>query len=431
MNKRPPSPERFIIVVLFAAVAVTLVSVKMVSENSAAGDMLKSRIRHGNEGAIGKMMKLMTPALQISQEEDVDSGKNVRQMLFYATCPTALYVDEYGAGETADNVEQAVPETYLEDGGEDENSASLETQDDTGTKTADSDESETALVDSEAASVSADAAQTKSNTSKSSGKNHTYSSLYTDQQLNNFSFLKETFYSIDSMTPVTAKDLNADKLLKKDVSIEKNADEPQILIYHTHGSEAFADSRKNKTQDTVIGVGDVLAEELTKTYGYNVIHDRTVYDVIDGKLDRSRAYDVAGAAVERTLKENPSIKVVIDLHRDGVSDNTRLVTTIDGKQCAKIMLFNGMSRIKGKGEIAYLKNPHRTGNLAFSLQIQLAAAEQSEGLMRRIFLRSYRYNLHYRDRSVLIEAGAQTNTVEELKNAMVPLAKALDSVLTK
>jgi stage II sporulation protein P len=78
-----------------------------------------------------------------------------------------------------------------------------------------------------------------------------------------------------------------------------------------------------------------------------------------------------------------------------------------------------------------LKNPHRTGNLAFSLQIQLAAAEQSEGLMRRIFLRSYRYNLHYRDRSVLIEAGAQTNTVEELKNAMVPLAKALDSVLTK
>lgn len=120
---------------------------------------------------------------------------------------------------------------------------------------------------------------------------------------------------------------------------------------------------------------------------------------------------------------------MIDLHRDGVADGTRIVTMIDGKPTAKIMLFNGMSRIKGKGEISYLANPHRSGNLAFSLQLQMAAEDRYDDFVRKIFVRSYRYNLHHKDRSLLVEAGAQTNTVEEIKNAMIPLSEMLDAVL--
>ena len=176
----------------------------------------------------------------------------------------------------------------------------------------------------------------------------------------------------------------------------------------------------------MIGVGDRLTE-LLEEKGFKVLHHKGKYDV----ENRDRAYSVAASNLQKILEENPSIQVVIDLHRDGVADSTRLVTTIDGKKTAQIMFFNGMSRIQGKGEIGYLKNSHRTGNLAFSLQLQLAAADRYDNFTRKIFLRSYRYNLHYRDRSVLIEAGAQTNTVQEVKNAMYPLAKILNDVLSK
>ena len=258
-------------------------------------------------------------------------------------------------------------------------------------------------------------------------KHHTYSKKYTDRQLNSFSFLTSHIYSIDSMTPVKAKDIRAKTLLKRDLSIEKNKEQPQILIYHTHASEAFANSRKGKKEDTVVGAGRVLAKQL-EAAGYGVYHDETVYDVINGKLDRSLAYNEAEKGITRILQQNPSIEVVIDLHRDGVADGTRIVTMIDGKPTAKIMLFNGMSRIKGKGEISYLANPHRSGNLAFSLQLQMAAEDRYDDFVRKIFVRSYRYNLHHKDRSLLVEAGAQTNTVEEIKNAMIPVSEMLDAV---
>ena len=77
----------------------------------------------------------------------------------------------------------------------------------------------------------------------------------------------------------------------------------------------------------------------------------------------------------KIINDNPSIQVVIDLHRDGVGENTRLVTTQNGKKMAKIMFFNGLSRTTASGDIPYLKNPYISDNLAFSFQMQLAAAE--------------------------------------------------------
>ncbi|MDO4554242.1 MAG: stage II sporulation protein P, partial [Lachnospiraceae bacterium] len=158
-------------------------------------------------------------------------------------------------------------------------------------------------------------------------------------------------------------------------------------------------------------------------------HDRSVYDTINGVLDRSRAYTYAGNNVVKILKKYPSIEVVIDLHRDAVGGNKKLVTTINGKKTAQIMFFNGLSRTAKNGDIGYLQNPNKESNLAFSLQMQLEAAKQFPGFTRKIYLKGYRYNLHLKPRSMLIEAGAQTNTVQEVKNAMEPLAKLLYTVL--
>ena len=121
--------------------------------------------------------------------------------------------------------------------------------------------------------------------------------------------------------------------------------------------------------------------------------------------------------------------MVIDLHRDGVNEGTHLVTEVNGKPTAQIMFFNGLSKTRANGEIDYLANPYIQDNLAFSLQMQVAANNEYPGFTRRIYLRGYRYNMHFKPRSLLVEAGAQTNTVEEMRNAMEVLADLLHTVL--
>ena len=249
------------------------------------------------------------------------------------------------------------------------------------------------------------------------------------EKLKDFDYLMGHFYTVDSSTSVDPEQLNAQTLLGKDLTIDQSGEGPKVLIYHTHSQEAFADSRKGEERDTIVGVGEYLAQLLNETYQIPTLHHKGVYDLIDGKLDRSRAYELALPEVEKILKENPSIEVVIDLHRDGVGDSTHLVEEINGKPTAQIMFFNGMSRTKANGPIEYLKNPYIEDNLAFSLQMQLAA-QKYPGFTRRIYLKSYRYNMHVTPKTLLVEAGAQTNTVEEMRNAMEILAETLDTVLT-
>ena len=224
--------------------------------------------------------------------------------------------------------------------------------------------------------------------------------------------------------------LRPDDFINRNLAIDKSSRQPQILIFHTHSQEGFIDSVEADAKTTIVGVGDYLTKLLTERYGYNVIHDTTVYDYVDGKLDRSKAYTYAENGIAKILSDNPSIEVVIDLHRDGVADTTHLVTQMDGKSMAKIMFFNGLSYSKINGDIAYLNNPYRDDNLAMSLQMQLIGEAYYPGFLRRIYVNAYRYCLHERGRSMLIEAGAQTNTFEEVKNAMEPLADILDKCLS-
>lgn len=248
-------------------------------------------------------------------------------------------------------------------------------------------------------------------------------------KMNDFNYLLSNFYTVDSTTMIREDELKGAELLAKDMTINRETAGPKVLVYHTHSQEAFADSVAGDTSTTIVGIGDYLTSLLNDTYHIETLHHTGVYDLIDGELDRSKAYDMAKPDIQKILQENPSIEVVIDLHRDGVGENTHLVTDVDGKPTAQIMFFNGLSKTRSNGEIDYLANPYIQENLAFSLQMQVAANVKYPGFARRIYLRGYRYNMHFMPKTLLVEAGAQTNTVEEMRNAMEVLADLLHTVL--
>ena len=234
------------------------------------------------------------------------------------------------------------------------------------------------------------------------------------------------YYIEDSSTKAVEELFRPEVLTDYDLTVEKK-DEPQILIFHTHGSEGYADSREGVTEDTVIGVGNLLEQELREVYGYNVIHEKSVFDrKADGTDDRNNAYNNALPVVTDILEKYPSIEVVIDLHRDSGDART---SVINGVKTAKVMLFNGLCRTKD-GPITYYSNKNLQGNLAFSLHLQVTGNELYPGLMHRIYLKSYRYNMHLKEKYLLVELGTHKNTVAEAKAAMKPFAKAIDAVLS-
>lgn len=252
---------------------------------------------------------------------------------------------------------------------------------------------------------------------------------YSYEKLCDYTFSK-SLYTVTGITNLTDDIFRPGEFLKKDLSIVKDDSKPQILIYHTHSQETFADSVTGDDSTSIVGVGDYLTKLLTDQYGYNVIHDRGVYDLVDGKLDRSRAYDYSQEAVRQMIEKYPSIEVVIDLHRDGLPENMHLVTDIAGKKVAKVMLFNGISYSNVNGELTSLPNPFRDDNLATSLQLRLLGDAYYPNFLRNNYINAYRYGLHNKGRSMLIEAGAQTNTFDEVKNAMEPLADIIDKLLS-
>lgn len=248
------------------------------------------------------------------------------------------------------------------------------------------------------------------------------------ERLRDFDYLLSNFYIVDSTTMIGADQLNPDDLLNRSMKINLEGGGPKVLIFHTHSQETFVDSVEGDASTSIVGIGEYLTQ-LLNAKGIETIHDTGIYDIINGQLDRSSAYENAEASIRPVLEANPTIEVVIDLHRDGVAEETHLVTDIGGKPTAKIMYFNGLSRTRVNGDIDYLYNPYIQDNLAFSLQMQIASETLYPGFVRPIYLRGYRYNLHLMPKSLLIEAGAQTNTVGEMRNAMEVLAETLHHVL--
>lgn len=244
--------------------------------------------------------------------------------------------------------------------------------------------------------------------------------------LQDYETLRNQFYVVDSITNIGTELLDVEKLTQRDMTIDKEGEGPQILIYHTHSQEGFADSTPGDDSTTIMGVGQHLADILEEQYGYQVLHHLGTYD----REGRDNAYSRSLPEITRLLEENPQIQVVIDLHRDAVADETHLVMDLDGRPTARFMFFNGISWTRRTGSISYLQNDNLPDNLAFSFQMKLKAEEYYPGLTRKNYIHGYRYNMHLRPRTLLIELGAQNNTLEEAMNACDPIAHLLDLVLS-
>ncbi|NLC19299.1 MAG: hypothetical protein GX757_08815 [Clostridiales bacterium] len=245
---------------------------------------------------------------------------------------------------------------------------------------------------------------------------------YTLEQLRDMNFLIRNFYLVDGTTVADSSLFDGEKLASADMTLKQTNDSPQILIFHTHSQEAFRDSRPGVEEDTVVGMGALLAKTLTEKYNYNVIHDKTYYDVLKGY---NKSYSQAEIGLKKMLDEYPSIEVIIDIHRN--SGKEKLVY-INGKQTAQIMMFNGLCR-DHDGPMTNLENPYLQDNLAFSLQLQLKSFDIYPGLFSKNYLKAYRYNMHLRPKSLLVELGSVNNTVEAARNAIVLFADVLDAVL--
>lgn len=206
---------------------------------------------------------------------------------------------------------------------------------------------------------------------------------------------------------------------------------PQVLIVHTHGSEAYTpdgtdtyvatgECRTTDTEKSVVRVGDEIAKVLTEM-GLTVVHDTALYDY----PEYNGAYDRSLAAVENWLAQYPTIQVVLDVHRDALigSDGTvyKPITTINGEKCAQVMLVMGSN--------ALYDHPNWLENLALAVQVQKEMNTLWPTLARPIGLRENRYNQQTAPGAMLVEVGSHGNTLQEALAAARMFARALGAVL--
>lgn len=213
------------------------------------------------------------------------------------------------------------------------------------------------------------------------------------------------------------KTVNIKNELSKKVSFGKiTKAEPYILIYHTHSTEGYElldkgwysneyNSRTKDVSKTVVRVGEEITKRLEKA-GFKVIHDKNIYDSsYNGSYERSLI------SVEKYLKENPSIVVTLDVHRDAIhyDDGTKCkpTATINGKKAAQIMIITGAE----EGDVSDF--PDWSKNLTFAIALQEKAEENYKGLMRPIFFCQRKYNMNVTPCSLLLEMGTDANTLEE------------------
>ena len=206
---------------------------------------------------------------------------------------------------------------------------------------------------------------------------------------------------------------------------------PQVLIVHTHGSEAYTpdgtdtyvatgECRTADTSKSVVRVGDEIVRVLTEM-GLTVVHDTGLYDY----PEYNGAYDRSLAAVEKWLEQYPTIQVVLDVHRDALigSDGTvyKPITTINGERCAQVMLVMGSN--------ALYDHPNWLENLALAVQVQKEMNTLWPTLARPIGLRENRYNQQTAPGAMLVEVGSHGNTLQEALSAARMFARALGAVL--
>ena len=236
-----------------------------------------------------------------------------------------------------------------------------------------------------------------------------------------------TYISNSTDHPLSVPDL------QETFSAELTAEEPQILIIHSHGSEAYTpagsetivwsgDHRTTDTRCNVVRVGDEMAEVFGQA-GISVLHDRTLYDY----PSYAGAYDRSLVAIQNYLKQYPSIRFILDIHRDAIEDGQgnqyKVVSAIDGEgTAAQLSIVVGSD---GSG----LTHPNWMENLRLAVAIQENALARYPTLMRPVLLRNSRYNQHATTGSLLVEVGSAGNSPEEAVLAGRLFAERMTDVL--
>jgi len=230
------------------------------------------------------------------------------------------------------------------------------------------------------------------------------------------------------------RDLSKDLAAPIGLQIDKS--KPAVLIFHTHTTEGFEildrpwyaadwNSRTQQRERSIVRVGEAMAQMLERA-GFVVIHDTTIFDrPYNGAYDRSRI------AVQRWLEEHPSIQVTLDVHRDAIHNNRgeriKPVAAIQGKQAAQVMIITGVE----EGRVMNLAGgfPNWEQNLRFACRLHVAAQELHPGLMKPMFFCPRRYNMDLTPFSLLLEVGADANTLEEAVYSGKLLGEAIARML--
>ena len=219
--------------------------------------------------------------------------------------------------------------------------------------------------------------------------------------------------------------VNINDYLKKPLSFKGKAN---ILIMHTHTTESFSQMQYTKDAPdrnldekcNMIAVGKAMYDVFLQN-GIKATHDTTVHDY----PSYNSSYQKACATIEKNLKNDSSINIVLDIHRDGITrdDGTKvkLITDADGKQMAQIMLVVGTN--------TNLSHDNWQENFAFATQIQNKGLDMYKGLMRPIDLRKERFNQHLTKGSLIVEVGANGNTLEEAIEGGKAIAQVISEVV--
>ncbi len=240
-------------------------------------------------------------------------------------------------------------------------------------------------------------------------------------------------YGLVAVNNKTNRKIDIKKLLSEKPEFgEITKEKPYILIYHTHTTEGYElldkgwyssdyDSRTTDISKTVVRVGDEITKQLENA-GYNVIHDREIYD-----KSYSGAYDRSLVMIEKCLKEYPSVVLTLDVHRDAIHYDSGVkckpTAVINGKKAAQIMIITGCEYDGVEGF------PEWEKNLTFAVALQNAVEEDYEGLMRPVFFCGRKYNMNVTPCSLLLEFGTDANTLDEAVYSGRLLGKSLARLL--
>ena len=232
----------------------------------------------------------------------------------------------------------------------------------------------------------------------------------------------------ESVQVYYACDLRPDleTLISAPLNWDLTGDEPAVLILHTHATESYTKNGENYEESSawrtldedynMLSIGDALGQILAKN-GITVIHDRELHDY----PSYNGSYTDARKSIAAYLKEYPSIRLVLDLHRDAAdteSGQLRTAITSNGQSMAQLMLVMGTNA-------AGLTHPDWEENLSLALKLHATLEEQSPGIMRPLILRAQRFNQDLSPGALLVEVGAAGDTHDEALVATEQLAKAI------